>query len=376
MSKESKRIPSLDGIRALSISLVILCHFGRDVGWGDPFDLGSLGVRIFFVISGYLITGLLLKEREANGRIRLGKFYFRRTLRIFPAFYFYIGCILLMSHLGWTELTFHEALPAILYVSNYSQHLVQNVAHTWSLSTEEQFYLIWPVVFAVSGRRTAIASLLALLIIAPLTGAFLSSRLHHLVPAFFNGPIGIGCMLALVRESLHRFWLYKRWIRSKLGLLLPAMIFATNVPWWPFMTRYSFLVALTLNVSIALFIDWAVTNTETPLYKLLNSSWMVAIGVASYSLYLWQQPFLALKYTEPSMYLAGPWTVIESPPIRLAIIAICTSLSFFLIERPMIRLRARLEHLLFGRVENPKRLIVEPNQPVAGGGVFGISEAK
>jgi hypothetical protein len=68
--------------------------------------------------------------------------------------------------------------------------------------------------------------------------------------------------------------------------------------------------------------------------------------------------------------------VIESPPIRLAIIAMCTSLSFFLIERPMIRLRARLEHLLFGRGENPKRLIVEPNQPVAGGGVFGISEAK
>ena len=104
-----RRIPSLDGIRAISIALVMICHFGRDVGLGDPFDLGSLGVRIFFVISGYLITGLLLKELDTDGGIRLGRFYFRRTLRIFPAFYFYIAVSLLLSAVGCAQLTPAEA---------------------------------------------------------------------------------------------------------------------------------------------------------------------------------------------------------------------------------------------------------------------------
>jgi peptidoglycan/LPS O-acetylase OafA/YrhL len=345
MKKESSRIPSLDGIRAISIFLVLICHYGRDVGWGDPFDLGSLGVRIFFVISGYLITGLLLSELEKQGHIKLGRFYFRRTLRIFPAFYVYLGLMLLIARFGWAELTVREALPAALYVSNYSLHLVQNVAHTWSLSTEEQFYLIWPAVLAFSGRRRAVYSLLLLLIIAPLSSSMLTHRLGHQVPAFFNSPIGVGCLLGLIRESLRRFSLYRWWIQSGLGLILPIIIFCSNLP--AVAKHYGSIMALILNFSIALFIDWAVSNPTGIAGKILNNRLMVATGLVSYSLYLWQQPFLALLYAEPSLYLSGPWKIIETPLARFALIALCTALSYRLVEKPMLHVRGWLEPKIF-----------------------------
>jgi len=105
------RIPSLDGLRAIAVSLVIACHFGNDFGVPDVFNLGDLGVRIFFVISGFLITGLLLKEIDRTGKIGLTSFYFRRTLRIFPAFYFYMGVMLLLSASSLNHLTIWGALP-------------------------------------------------------------------------------------------------------------------------------------------------------------------------------------------------------------------------------------------------------------------------
>ena len=107
------RIPSLDGIRAIAIAMVVADHFGIGSGRGDRLDVGSLGVRIFFVLSGYLITGLLFAEMELNGRINLVQFYLRRTLRIFPALYFYLCVMLTMGLAGLSRVTntFELSLP-------------------------------------------------------------------------------------------------------------------------------------------------------------------------------------------------------------------------------------------------------------------------
>jgi peptidoglycan/LPS O-acetylase OafA/YrhL len=344
MSAASKRIPSLDGIRAVSITMVIVSHFGKDVGWGDPLGLGSLGVRIFFVISGYLITGLLLKELEQDGRVSLLRFYFRRTMRIFPAFYFYLACVLFISALGWADLSFRQALPALTYTSNYFVSSLQGtVKHTWSLATEEQFYLIWPAALALSGRRRGLIVLLALLIIAPISSHFLSLKFGYSVPAFFNSPIGIGCLLALTRRYLHKTPLYNRLVHSPAGLLLPLVILACNLPALQIGGLRDALSSLVLNVSIALWLDWAVINADGLTERLLNNPVAVYIGVLSYSLYLWQQLFTELNGAQPMLHLSGHWKLLVNPIARLAAIAICTAASYYLVEHPMLRFRAWLE---------------------------------
>ncbi len=347
MSKSTSRIPSLDGIRAVSIALVMISHYGRDSGHGDPFELGSLGVRIFFVISGFLITGLLLQEMEQEGHIHLLRFYFRRTLRIFPAFYFYLACILLLASRGLAELSFRQALPALTYTSNYDMPSLWLIVHTWSLATEEQFYLIWPAALMLSGRRRGLAVLLGLLIIAPVSSHFLSHRLGHEVPAFFNSPIGIGCLLSLIRPSLHRNRLYRRWIHSHFGLVLPFVVLATNSTALRRGGLADTALSLVLNLSIALSLDWAVVNHDGFIGRILNLGSVTYIGLLSYSLYLWQEPFLSLN--EGSFYLSGHWKSLTNAFARIAAIAICTMVSYYFVERPMLRLRSWVEPKLFKR---------------------------
>lgn len=122
------RIPSLDGIRAIAASFVIVGHMGNDYDIPNPFEIEGLGVRIFFVLSGFLITGLLLFELDETGRISPRRFYLRRTLRIFPAFYTYIGVMLIVSAFGWSPLTLKGAIPALTYTSNF-----------WSMGVESGF---------------------------------------------------------------------------------------------------------------------------------------------------------------------------------------------------------------------------------------------
>jgi peptidoglycan/LPS O-acetylase OafA/YrhL len=348
--KSASRIPSLDGIRAISIGLVIISHYSKDCGWGDPLNLGSLGVRIFFVISGFLITGLLLKELAQDGTINLPRFFFRRTLRIFPAFYFYIVCMLILAWLGCVDLPMRDAWAALTYTSNYSTSLPPSVAQTWSLATEEQFYLIWPAALFFAARRTrAIGVLLLLMLVATILSRVLSHRLGHLVPAFFNTPIGIGCLLALTAERLRQTGIYSAWLKSRLGLLTPILIIIANIPFYHSEAEHDAILSLVENVAIALWIDWAVSNSNTFSGRLLNTRLLVAVGISSYSLYLWQQPFLGLMYERPTLLLSGPWKAMSILPVRIIMIAACTSVSYFVIERPLMRLRGRIEPALFRR---------------------------
>jgi peptidoglycan/LPS O-acetylase OafA/YrhL len=352
----SSRIPSLDGIRAISIAFVIVSHYGRYVGWGDPLGLGSLGVRIFFVISGYLITVLLLKELEQDGRINLPRFYFRRTMRIFPAFYFDLACMLLISALGGAGLSFRQALPAITYTSNYFVPTLQaTIKHTWSLATEEQFYLVWPVALALFGRRRGLLALLSLLLVAPLCSHFLTLKFHRDMPAFFNDPIGVGCLFAITRGYFHRKAAYCRWVHFRVGMLLPLVILGCGLPVLHGGGLTDRLSSLALNLSIALWLDWAMVNAGSITGRLLNLPVVVYVGVLSYSLYLWQQPFIGV---EGALNLRGHWMLLMNPIARIAAIATCTAISYYLVERPMLRLRAKLEPKWFANRKKAMRLAV------------------
>ena len=156
-------VPALDGLRALSVCAVIAYHAGL-----SPTPGGFLGVEVFFVISGFLITSLMLEEREETGRISLRMFWMRRARRLLPALAAMLIVTLIGVALVWTNAApdfRRDVLPSIFYVSNWWQIFGVDVPyfgtgalpvlrHLWSLAVEEQWYLAWPIVFvALIGRK-------------------------------------------------------------------------------------------------------------------------------------------------------------------------------------------------------------------------------
>src|ERR1700754_4613826 len=222
-----KHLPTLDGLRAVAVLLVILDHAGLPAP-------GGLGVLMFFVLSGFLITWLLLREDACTGTVSISDFYFRRVLRIFPAFYFYAVVILALAVWMAKEIVWPQVIASLFYVNNYYQAIqgdpASGFSQTWSLGVEEQFYLTWPALFVLLRRggpkfRRVVA---ALIVGAWVYRAILQFVFHvhqgWFYEAFdtrFDHLLG-GCLLALL--------LFKgvtgRWERycSSGGLLLAVCL--------------------------------------------------------------------------------------------------------------------------------------------------------
>jgi peptidoglycan/LPS O-acetylase OafA/YrhL len=338
------RIPCLDGIRAFSILFVVLAHLpgtkGLEVSAGAArsLNLGSLGVRIFFVISGFLITTLLLAEHRKYGTISLSRFYFRRAFRIFPAFYVFIACILVAEALGWVSLREHDLLHAATYTTNYHHNRAWELGHLWSLAVEEQFYLLWPALFLLFGTRGAIGVAAAYMCIAPLVRVVT----WKLVPADIEGigesfqtvadSIATGCVLAALRPWMTQQPILARMQSSRLvPAALLVLIFA--VYYVRGSIRFSYVVGETmLNVFIALFIDWCLRNPMSRLGRLLDWAPIAFVGTLSYSLYLWQQPFVNRHSN----------ALVTSFPLNLICAFGCALASYYLVEKPCLSWRSAL----------------------------------
>ncbi len=313
-----KRIPSLDGLRAISILLVVLGHW-LSVRYASDVALSYaiLGVRIFFIISGYLITTLLLKEHAKTSTISLRDFYVRRAYRILPAAAaFMLVVFVIFRH----ELRWYHAVAAALYFANFDPTRPWFLGHLWSLSVEEQFYFLWPSVLKKwYGHRVVI--LLAVVAVAPIYRVFcyvlkLPGGADETFPAVADN-LAIGCLLAIFATWLPR-------IRPWLGLcmLLPVVL----VPLCVAVTRSRTLLLLfvlwpLMHVSIAGVLLHVV---QTP-YRFLNFAPVVWLGKVSYSLYLWQQLFAYGHHSRPLYFLL------------VAVGLAC--LSYYLVEQPMLRLR-------------------------------------
>jgi peptidoglycan/LPS O-acetylase OafA/YrhL len=297
---EPKRIPSLDGLRGMSILLVLLGHLSASAGFFliIPLrqDLGNLGVRVFFVISGYLITYLLLKEESEMGVISLKSFYTRRIYRIFPAFYAYIAFIAGLSAVGLINTEKWEILGAITFTSNFYHARSWYTGHLWSLSVEEQFYLLWPTILRCTGRNRAFQIACGVFIAAPLFRICVlvffpeqTLKTLQLFPTVADS-LAIGCMFAGARELLGRTRRYLGALRSPWFLLIFPLVFLLN---YNFSTKvYCGLEWTILNIAIGLILDRVVRYPMVWPGKVLNSLPFTILGVLSYSLYLWQQPFL------------------------------------------------------------------------------------
>ena len=335
-----KRVPGLDGLRAVSILLVLCGHldgtigfYNNDAFWTRIGDIANLGVRVFFVISGYLITLLLLREVQKTGTISIKQFYYRRTLRIFPASYSFIVFLTVASFFGWLTLYRGDLWHAYTYTMNYFQDRSWWVGHLWSLSVEEQFYLLWPATLLFLGTRKGLKVAVAVVALAPIIRVGTFYLWPSQIPSIGNSfqtvadAIATGCVLAGYKESLlNRKW-FQRIMNSNWFFLIPLAIFVVNARSGARL-RWGLLETL-INVMIALCVCRATTHTQDFAGRVLNWRPLVFVGVLSYSLYLWQQPFIDRTST---------FWVARFP--QNLILAFCAALiCHYAIEKPFLRLR-------------------------------------
>ena len=301
MQIQAKRIASLDGLRTISIGLVLIGHlagtrfFPLTQEAGDFFALAETGVLIFFVISGFLITTLLLHELDKSGRINLLKFYFRRTLRIFPPYYSLLAVLLALRFLGYISLSNYDVFHALTYTSNYFYPEGWYLGHTWSLSVEEQFYLLWPASLLVLGKRKGFLVAASLLILCPLVRTLSIFHVWHAPESaafeMLADSLACGCLLALWRAKLHENKWYQAMLNSRFFWLLPLMILLVSA--FHRSPKIYYTIGLTFtNIGVAICLDWCVMWSAGKVGRILNSRVMVYVGTLSYSIYLWQQLFI------------------------------------------------------------------------------------
>ena len=335
-------IPALDGLRAIAVFLVIFYHFGFS---RVP---GGRGVTAFFVLSGFLITWLLLKENEKSGTVSLSEFYMRRVLRIFPAFYCYWTLLIILLLLKHQVIPWPHAWSSVFYTSNYYIALngdpENGFSHTWSLAIEEQFYLLWPLAFLLWRRNLARLTVHLVYIIgavwlyrallvfllnvdqAYIYGAF-DTRLDHLM---------VGCLLAVVlkRGSLLSFW---KAVCSNvyLPLLTAALLAGSIFLGGLFYDRYRDVFGFAVEpILFAVLVVQLIGFSSSLAWKWIEWPVLRYLGRISYSLYLYQQ-----------ITLYPVRKVLASQPVVLQLMAaivltvIVATASYYLIEQPFLRLK-------------------------------------
>ena len=340
-------IPSLDGLRAISILFVFLGHgIGGVEGHSFLFRLAllhsGLGVEVFFVISGYLITSLLLAEKAAFGSISLRLFYLRRALRILPAFLVFVGTVFVLSALGYIDVPSRLWIFILTYTVNFTVS-VWNVGHLWSLSVEEHFYLLWPLVVRYARLRTCVGvAILAIFggVLIPAASAaighqLLNPALRYATPLVL-GPIAMGCLLAIAEPWVERSmssgsrWLGPAALAATAAILVLDTIDAGAV--YP-------LRSVILDALLTFVVARLVFRPVGLAANVLNSRSLVFVGKLSYSLYLWQQLFMNPFSNAPLCRF--PWNVMAACATACA--------SWFIVESRFLKLRARFRRTARGR---------------------------
>ena len=346
----SGRVPGLDGLRAASILLVLLCHAAPSMSRGRPSRLvrlaqeGEVGVDVFFAISGFLVTLLLLRESDRTGAIALRGFFARRALRLLPAFGAYLLFVAALAEAGVVRDAAVDWLAASPYTNNGLSLLGHPTAwplgHLWSLSVEEHFYLIWPVTLAAMGRRRALAALTVVLALAPTIRVLLWAifpealplgLLKSATPARLDS-IAAGCLLAFVAHDPSLLARRPRGRAGRVGrsaaaVLLASIVLYTAAGFFDVAIRPMLKAAV-----IAGLVAFVVFRPGSMVGRLLDTRPMVTLGALSYSLYLWQQPFFDPKSWRPMCR----W------PTNLLLAVACAAASYLLVERPFLRLKDRV----------------------------------
>lgn len=358
-STSGGRLPGLDGWRALAIALVLLGHGAfnerlAEGGWAQfiqrHLPTGGDGVRLFFCLSGFLITHLLLREESRWGGISLGRFYIRRLLRIWPVYYTYVGCIALLNLWQHWGLTWQNFITPASFTTGFwlRRHNTWVFEHFWSLAVEEAFYLFWPFVLARLSKPSRWGVAMALLAGLPVVRlCAIGTRGEYL---FGFGVVMnldylmMGCAGALAFDRCS-VWLSRRpvWVAHSFqvgGLALFWLVqwpLAAGREWGlsgAFLQRLEAgpgpsLMALGLTVTIAA----TACSPGLLLTRLLELAPLAMLGRISYSVYIWQQVVINPHAAAPVWW--------QRFPVNCLVAVLAGWLSYHLLEKWFLRLKER-----------------------------------
>ena len=332
-----KYTPALDGLRALAVLLVV-CYHAR----GDWFPGGFIGVDVFFVLSGFLISRLLISEHRRSGRVAFGNFYMRRALRLLPALVvvcIVVGSVCLLLPVRNREETLFGVLTSILYVSSPFAAAGRNLGDmlpTWSLSVEEYFYFIWPVllVLLLRARRplVGVAALCAGAVLyrwtVPTLLGWDDARISYALDTRLE-QLFIGALLAIALPLF--ISLARRGVAVAAAIILALFVIAPIS-----LTHQPYMHGVSTGVAIlsALLVAFAMRPESTWLHRTLQIPPLVWVGKRSYGIYLWHVPLISI------IALTG-WSSSLQLVVKLALIFLIPALSFKFLETPFLNLKSR-----------------------------------
>jgi peptidoglycan/LPS O-acetylase OafA/YrhL len=355
-----KYIKGFDGLRCYSILLVVITHLGVANNFKEGsylrehvfyFFSGSAGVNIFFAISGFLITTLILNEISQTGKLNVKYFFFRRFLRLLPPIIpFYIALFIFMK-LGYVRNTTIGILASVFYLFNFVPKakiaFSTELSHTWSLAVEEQFYILWAFVFSYfneNKRYLIIFFLLTLCIIGyiilPSIPVIIKGQQYQLEEVFFIirwtipaiAPILLGSLFAILNFNNYkniriRFSGLKPGIVSLVVFLSPFYLYDSLMP----------LVKIFHGLGATLILLWIHNNQNSGIIKVLEWSPIKYIGIISYGLYIWQGFFVR---SGPN---ATPKIWVHEFPYNVILAFIVAILSYELFEKKVLRLKSKFK---------------------------------
>ncbi len=347
MLQTEKYIKGLDTLRAILIGFVLLNHLGVDVLFfenqylnNNLFSLfsGETGVKFFFVLSGFLITRILWSQFEETGKIDLKKFFIRRILRLAPAlFVFYLFLIILMiSKIIVYDL--EAFLFAFFYLYNYVPLLYYRgeLAHIWSLSVEEQFYLIWPFLILVFKKYSLLIVLIStFILLSIIVTIFLPEFVFkaHLRPKRWFMPAGgfiaIGAFIAII-QTKNNEKLAQLFQNQKIPLFLSACCYLSTLLLPIYLIEvFSFVQAFGFGI----FILWIFYNQESVLVGFMEFKPFSYFGKISYGIYVYQGLFL----------LTGPGSELKFQqfPLNFILTLGLAVVSYHFLEKPIMRFKNR-----------------------------------
>lgn len=343
---------ALDGLRGLAVLLVVIFHFA-----GKQFlNGGWAGVDIFFGLSGFLITVLILDEKRVHGRVDIGRFYARRACRLLPALLFLLAVWVVMLFAFHDNLWF-AATPsgdgtgrtvdipkaladigvALLYLANWNVAyggMEAPLSHLWSLAVEEQFYLIWPTLLLGllvlrdhRARLVLVGTLIAVSVALPWVywdGGAGKNRVYFGTDTRAVGLLA-GAFCALVWHERHSLGRLTRYATARAWT---ALAFVLLIAWSVGNLPGKFLVMpALLGLAVAQLVPY-LAESRGAMSRILSTRWLVWAGKRSYGLYLWHYPWATW------MHPLGLW---PGMPLGIAGALVCTQISWVLVESPALR---------------------------------------
>lgn len=350
-------VPGLDGVRGIAILFVLGNHLPLR-SFQSLLPGGFAGVDIFFVLSGFLITTLLLEEFDSSGSLSLGNFYLRRALRLGPALLAMLIVFCVSSFLLYdkarAESNCINSLIALFYISNWVRIFTPNqlgsLAHTWSLSAEEQFYLVWPLILLTllrlsKKRRYVVAVAAAVTLLSWLVEIHFTKLIsergsyRHLCFGLDSRACAlmVGCILAVIMSSGRMTENSRKILQKFLVVLNPlslAFLVVFAVYSYAIRMRFFYYGFPLISVLTAALILDVLVSRRSIIKGLLEMKWLAWLGSISYGLYLWHFPI----FTVMGDFGYKGWTVVL---IGMPVTFLIVTVSYYAMEKPILEWKKR-----------------------------------